>query len=337
MGHIIFHHETVSPPQAVGGVTIFQRDSEKFGWHNARAAGGRDGGGKVDDLSVLGDFFAELSSAISKDLSPDSSHIVAWTRRRWTHAQGRMEDALSSDRSDQSGRSPTDAVTKIYGERYLAEYSALPAKLLHVLPDLRSSRVGGHGVIDVDIRVVAATNRDLEHALTRGDFREDLYYRLNVVEIRIPPLRERKEEILILAARFLAQFNQQYGRKKQLSPETTARLLEYSWGGNVREMENIIRRMVVLDDGEQAFENLVARRGQMGPSALRSSSLSAEGLREIARRGAQEAERKALANVLERVQWNRAEAARILKVSYKTLLNKITECQLKPPPSRQFG
>src|SRR2546421_1539704 len=170
-----------------------------------------------------------------------------------------------------------------------------------------------------------------------GDFRADLYYRVNVVEIRIPPLRDRKEEILILAARFLAQFNQQYGRKKQLSPETTARLLEYSWGGNVREMENIIRRMVVLDDGEQAFENLVARRGQMGPSALRSSSLSAEGLREIARCGAQEAERKALANVLERVQWNRAEAARILKVSYKTLLNKITECQLKPPPSRQFG
>src|SRR5438128_12555197 len=113
VGHIIFHHETVSPPQAVGGVTIFQRDSEKFGWHNARAAGGRDGGGKVDDLSVLGErqeFFAELSSAISKDLSPDSSHIVAWTRRRGAHAQGRMDDALSSDRSDQSGRSQTDAV-----------------------------------------------------------------------------------------------------------------------------------------------------------------------------------------------------------------------------------
>src|SRR5947209_2612270 len=227
------------------------------------------------------------------------------------------------------------------GTIYLDEIAELPlalqAKLLHVLQDLRFSRVGGHGVIDVDIRVVAATNRDLEHALTRGDFREDLYYRLNVVEIRIPPLRERKEEILILAARFLAQFNQQYGRKKQLSPETTARLVEYSWGGNVREMENIIRRMVVLDDGEQAFENLVARRWQMEPAAPRSSSLSTEGLRDIARRGAQEAERKALAEVLERVQWNRAEAARLLKVSYKTLLNKITECQLKPRPSRQLG
>ena len=227
------------------------------------------------------------------------------------------------------------------GTIYLDEIADLPlalqAKLLHVLHDLRFSRVGGHGMIDVDIRVVAATNRDLEQALARGDFREDLYYRLNVVEISIPPLRDRKEEILLLAARFLAKFNEQYGRNKELSPETRARLLEYSWRGNVRELENIIRRMVILQDGEQGFEQLVARRWPMEPSAPRSSSLSTEGLRDIARRGAQEAERKALGEVLERVQWNRAEAARILKVSYKTLLNKIADCELKPPPSRQLG
>ena len=192
-------------------------------------------------------------------------------------------------------------------------------------------------MIDVDIRVVAATNRDLEQALARGDFREDLYYRLNVVEISIPPLRDRKEEILLLAARFLAKFNEQDGRNKALSPETRARLLEYSWRGNVRELESMICRMVVLQDGEQAFEHLVVRCRQMEPSAPRSTSLSTEGLRDIARRGAQEAERTALAEVLERVQWNRAEAARILKVSYKTLLNKITDCQLKPRPSRQLG
>jgi len=227
------------------------------------------------------------------------------------------------------------------GTIYLDEIADLPlalqAKLLHVLQDLRFSRVGGHGMIDVDIRVVSATNRDLELALVRREFREDLYYRLNVVEIRIPPLRERKEEILALAARFLKKFNEQYRRNKELSAETTARLLEYSWRGNVRELENIIRRIVVLPDGEQMFENLSAGPRQMGPFALRSRSLSTEGLREIARNGAHAAERKALADVLERVQWNRAEAARILKVSYKTLLNKIAECQLKPPPSRQLG
>src|SRR5213594_640040 len=223
------------------------------------------------------------------------------------------------------------------GTIYLDEIADLPlalqAKLLHVLQDLRFSRVGGHGMIDVDIRVVSATNRDLELALVRREFREDLYYRLNVVEIRIPPLRERKEEILALAARFLKKFNEQYRRNKALSAETTARLLEYSWRGNVRELENMIRRIVVLDDGEQVFETLVARRQHIGLSVPHSISLSAESLRDIARHGAQEAERRALAEVLQRVQWNRAEAARILKVSYKTLLNKISECELRPPVS----
>src|SRR5437899_1286925 len=440
MGHIIFHHETVSPPQAVGGVTIFQRDSEKFGWHNARAAGGRDGGGKVDDLSVLGDFFAELSSAISKDLSPDSSHIVAWTRRRWTHAQGRMEDALSSDRSDQSGRSPTDAVTKIYGERYLAEYSALlegsprmrairtvikniadtdatvlirgesgvgkdlvaraihaasgrcagpfmkvncaaipaelleselfghekgaftgahrrkpgqfefankgtiyldeiaemplalQAKLLQVLQDFTFWRVGG-GPIHVDARVIAATNRDLEDAMSRGEFREDLYYRLSVMEIRVPPLRERREEIPGLATRFLDKFNAQYGRQKELFPETMARLMDYSWPGNVRELENVIRRLVVLPEVEQAIE-VLGREGNGHGAAQRP--MVTKSLREITRVAARAAERKAIAEVLEHVHWNRAEASRILMVSYKTLLHKIGECGLVPPSRPRF-
>ena len=221
------------------------------------------------------------------------------------------------------------------GTIYLDEIAehplALQAKLLHVLQDLRFARVGGHGMIDVDTRIVAATNRDLEQALARGEFREDLYYRLNVVEIRIPPLRERKEEILVLAQRFLARFNEQYRRNKELSPATTAKLLQYAWRGNVRELENMIRRLVVLHDAEEVFDQLVTRRQQIGWSPSSATSPSADSLRDIARRGAQEAERKALAEVLERVQWNRAEAARILKVSYKTLLNKISECQLKPP------
>ena len=223
------------------------------------------------------------------------------------------------------------------GTIYLDEIAELPpalqAKILHVLQDFRFSRVGGHGMIDVDARVVAATNRDLEQAMERGEFREDLYYRLNVVEIRVPPLRERREEIPALAAWFLAKFNAQYGRQKQLPPETLARLREYPWSGNVRELENAIRRLVVLSDGEQAVEALVDRRRPTPVDALRP--LVTESLREIARRGAREAERKALAEVLERVHWNRAEASRILKVSYKTLLNKICECGLTPPSRRE--
>jgi two-component system response regulator AtoC len=224
------------------------------------------------------------------------------------------------------------------GTIYLDEIAELPlalqAKLLHVLQDFRFSRVGGHGSIRVDTRVIAATNRDLEQAMTRGEFREDLYYRLNVVELRIPPLRERKEEIPLLAAHFLAEFNEQYGRKKELSLETMARLMEYSWWGNVRELENVIRRMVVLTDGEQAFEALVARGRNGQAMAARPAPTFTASLKEIARRGAREAERKALLEVLEQVKWNRAEASRVLKVSYKTLLNKISECELRPPARR---
>ena len=221
------------------------------------------------------------------------------------------------------------------GTIYLDEIAELPlglqAKLLHVLQDFRFSRVGGHGLIDVDARVIAATNRNLEEAMRRGEFREDLYYRLNVVEIQVPPLRERREEIPMLAAWFLAKFNAQYGRKKELLPETIARLKQHSWSGNVRELENAIRRLVVLTNGEQTVDALVACRRN---GDVETRPVVTESLREIARRGAREAERKALAEVLEQVRWNRAEASRILKVSYKTLLNKISECGLTAPSRR---
>jgi two-component system, NtrC family, response regulator AtoC len=226
------------------------------------------------------------------------------------------------------------------GTIYLDELGDLPlalqAKLLHVLQDFRFSRVGGHQLVEVDTRVVAATNRDLEAAMARGEFREDLYHRLNVVEIKMPPLRERREEIPALASRFLARFNSQYGRQKQLMPETLARLMEYPWLGNVRELENAIRRLVVLGDGEQAIEALVTRgrNGHNGHFPAPQPAVVEGGLKEVGRRGAREAERKALLEVLDSVSWNRAEAARILRVSYKTLLTKISECGLTPPHRR---
>jgi transcriptional regulator with GAF, ATPase, and Fis domain len=225
------------------------------------------------------------------------------------------------------------------GAIYLDEIAELPlalqAKLLHVLQDLHFSRVGGHGLLEVDTRVIAATNRNLEEALARGEFREDLYYRLSVVEITVPPLRERREEIPELASRFLARFNSEYGRQAQLMPEMLARLTEHSWPGNVRELENVIRRLVVLGDAEQAIEALVTRRrgGDNGHCAAPRPTV-ADGLREIGRRGARDAERSALVDVLDRVRWNRAQAARILKVSYKTLHAKISAYGLTPPPRR---
>src|SRR6266850_1417031 len=122
------------------------------------------------------------------------------------------------------------------GTIYLDEIGELPmslqAKVLHVLQDLTFSRVGGEGMIEVDVRIIAATNRDLEQAIAHREFREDLYYRLNVVEICIPPLRERTEEILPVARRFLDLFNKQYGRSRELTPEIERCLLAYRWPGN---------------------------------------------------------------------------------------------------------
>ncbi|HEV8586836.1 MAG TPA: sigma-54 dependent transcriptional regulator [Methylomirabilota bacterium] len=214
---------------------------------------------------------------------------------------------------------------------------ALQAKLLHVLQDFQFCRIGGQGMIRVDARVIAATNRHLETALKRGDFREDLYYRLNVVEITVPPLRERREEIRYLAHWFLEKFNAQYQRQRAFTPELLELLEEQQWSGNVRELENIVRRFIVLSNPDHVHQALLAgRRGghaARGPAQTGSFASVADGLREIARRGAREAERKALAEVLEQVHWNRAEAARILKVSYKTLLNKISECRLVPESS----
>jgi len=227
------------------------------------------------------------------------------------------------------------------GSLFLDEIGELPlalqAKLLHVLQDHEFSRVGGRDVIRVDTRVLASTNRNLEAALTTGQFREDLYYRLNVVEIHVPPLRERREEIPGLVAYFLEKFQRQYRRAVRLSADIIRCFTEYAWPGNVRELENTIRRLVVLGNVRQIHEEILARlqanhvqsaklTGTDEPPAPEASM----GLREIARRAAREAERRAIKEVLDRVHWNRTAAARLLMISYKTLLSKITECGLAP-------
>jgi two-component system response regulator AtoC len=224
---------------------------------------------------------------------------------------------------------------------------SLQAKLLHVLQDLQFSRVGGQELIRADVRVVATTNRDLDAAMRDGEFRADLYYRLYVVEIHVSPLRECREMIPGLAQHFLSRSNRQYQRSLSLSPDLVALMEEYHWPGNVRELENCVRRLVVLGNPERAREELASRvaaarrRGLLEGLASQESAplpptpVAAEpaglDLKEIARCAARKAERKAILEVLDTVHWNRAAAARILKVSYKTLLNKLTECGIRPP------
>ena len=224
---------------------------------------------------------------------------------------------------------------------------SIQAKLLHVLQDREFYRVGGRELLRMDVRVIASTNRNLEAALSTGEFREDLYYRLNVVTIRIPPLRERSGEIPALVSYFLTRFNREYSRNVQCSSETIALLGEHSWPGNIRELENLIRRLVVLGDIQQVHEELLAHPRNIKPTSpnppqLKETASSGDsctgaglGLREIALRAAREAEQKALAEVLDRVHWNRREAARILRISYKTLLNRIVEFWGTPRQSRE--
>jgi two-component system, NtrC family, response regulator AtoC len=218
---------------------------------------------------------------------------------------------------------------------------ALQAKLLQILQDHELTRVGGSAVLRVDVRVIAATNRNLEAAVRIGQFREDLYYRLKVVTIQVPPLRERKEEIPILARMFLRRFNEENRRQVTLGPDSVRRLVEYDWPGNVRELENMLKRVVVLESEELLQEELTSlmEGAEREPPALPAAPPAlvpdppaapapVVSLRELARRAAVDAQREAIRNVLDRVHWNRAEAARVLKISYKALLYKMDQCGL---------
>jgi len=224
----------------------------------------------------------------------------------------------------------------------------LQAKLLHVLQDGTFFRVGGSEQLTTDARIIAATNRDLASVMAAGAFREDLYYRLNVVTISIPPLRERREEIPFLVEHFVKQSCQQYNRTAPtLSPETMRLLADYHWPGNVRELENMIKRAVVLQSEALIGEEIAARRQRpwparpgRGPSAPASpppaSAVPAMGLKDVAKQAALAAEKIVLKDVLEQVRWNRTEAARLLKISYKALLYKIRAAGLDGPRGKSL-
>jgi two-component system response regulator AtoC len=220
----------------------------------------------------------------------------------------------------------------------IAEMSPLAqAKLLHVLQDATFARLGGNRELHVDVRVVAATHRSLEEMVARRTFREDLFFRLNVVNIRVPPLRERRDEIPALVEHFLARFSARYGRPPPpLSARLRALFERHPFPGNVRELENLVKRIVVLGSEEPIVRSLVAaeraqaRRARRFQSLLREVEESAGDLplREVGRRAALEAEREAIEQALVLTHWNRKHAARVLGVSYKTLLQKIRECEL---------
>jgi len=211
---------------------------------------------------------------------------------------------------------------------------SLQAKLLQVLQDGEYYRVGGKRPIRVDVRVVAATNCNLEEAIATGRFREDLYYRLNVVSLRVPPLRERKEDIEPLVQHFLAHYGARYGVGiREIEPWLMERFRAHDWPGNVRELENMVRRWVVLGDARAIVEEMEARKPESARAPLPSppNEVRSEGLKQIARRAALAAEREAILAALDETGWNRRRAAERLRISYKALLYKMRDAGIADP------
>src|SRR5437762_2237069 len=208
-------------------------------------------------------------------------------------------------------------------------HPALQAKLLHVLQDGEFSRIGAKTTLSVDVRVLAATNQDLERAVEEGRFREDLYYRLNVINMCAPPLRERAAEIPLLANYFVERYAKLYRRDGfAIAPAVMERLTRHPFPGNVRELENLVKRMIVLDDPfliRVPLPDPVAGGERLSASSPPPPEPS---LKEIGRRASRAAEREAITKMLERTGWNRVRAARALRISYRALLYKIKEAGL---------
>jgi DNA-binding NtrC family response regulator len=204
----------------------------------------------------------------------------------------------------------------------------LQAKLLRVLQEREIERVGGTRSIKIDVRVIAATNTNLKDAVSRGTFREDLYYRLNVVPIVVPPLRERAQDVPLLAEHFLRRDTRDFNKRIEgLSPEAVAALQAYRWPGNVRELENVIERCVVLADGPVIQLNDLPLDVLLPQQATRVRAAEALPLNEAT----DQFERQIVLRVLERVGWNLTEAGRILAIHRNSLRMKLARWGVRAP------
>src|ERR1700734_3756699 len=217
------------------------------------------------------------------------------------------------------------------GTLFLDEISeldpTLQSKLLQLLQDGQFCRIGAQEDKKVEVRVVCATNRHLETEIESGTFRQDLYYRINVVNIRMPALRERRGDIPDLCAYFLEYYNRKFNcRARPLSGEVLAVLQKYHWPGNIRELENLIKRYVILGHEEVITNDLVSREPDFfNPEISLDGPIS---LKKLTRQCVRELERKVILKVLQQHHWNRKQAARTLGISYRALLYKIRDAGL---------
>ena len=228
------------------------------------------------------------------------------------------------------------------GTFFLDEIGNIPPviqpKLLRVLQSQEVERLGGTKPVQVNARVISATNADLEALVAAGSFRMDLYHRLNTVVLKVPPLRERVGDVALLANYALMLASRAYKKTvRVISPEAMAVLEAYPWPGNVRELENVIRSAVIMADQivePQHLSALVRTQGRPQAGGARMALRPGDSLRQIGRRAAEEAQRGAMMLVLEETGGNKAEAARRLHVDYKTLYVKMREYGIHMPPKQ---
>jgi len=209
------------------------------------------------------------------------------------------------------------------------------AKLLRVIQEREFMRLGGTETIKVDVRILAATNDDLRRLVQESKFREDLFYRLNVISLRLPPLRERREDIPLLLDHFLAKFAKENGRgEMRFAPDALKLLMDYDWPGNVRELENAVERAVVLSSGPGLEASLLPEQ----IAAQNSHGASISSLHELAGRSlfemAENYERHIILEMLSQSNWSQTEAAERLRIPLSTLNQKIKRLQIDPKRRR---
>jgi len=227
----------------------------------------------------------------------------------------------------------------------------LQSKLLHVLQGGDFTPLGSERTVPTNTWVIAATNHQLEKDIQKGAFREDLYYRLSTIKIHIEPLRNRPEDILHLIRYYIKKYTSQFGDEKIQLPNQSiiAKMTSYHWPGNVRQLQNVLKRMMILGEGEETIDDLINTAGsnQSGPEFMSTSpkpsipvnlwrfngeevpDLSSLSLKKIKRMTADRVEKEVISYVLERTFWNRTKTAKILDISYKTLLEKIKDLDIK--------
>lgn len=242
---------------------------------------------------------------------------------------GHVKGAFTGAHRDRRGRFELADGGTIFLDEVGAMSLNLQAKLLRVLQEKEFERVGGTGSIPVDVRIIAATNQDLKKAIEEGTFREDLYYRLNVVPIHLPPLRERKDDIPLLAYHFLRRYSQELRKNiKEVTPEALELMVNYDWPGNIRELENAIERAIVLGTGERLPADALPLP-LANESAIKKidDNLSyQEAKKEIL----QSFEKRFFSKVLSKARGNVSQAARLAQLDRKNLYQKMKELNLNP-------